>query len=110
MTTKRPVFEGAQAPGSAPVGGADHPVVEDLELTPVTAHGWRVTDGRLPLRDPHRLLAFVERRGDVFEVMQLGAGFEWHEFESLEAAIMFVCATGPRYARARSQGELAWIA
>ncbi len=88
----------------------DSPHAGQLGLTPVTAHGWRVVDDRLPARDPFRLLAFIERRGDLFEVMQLGAGFEWHEFESLDAAVAFVCETGSRLAQERMRGDLAWIA
>ena len=87
----------------------DGPSVEDVQLTVVTAHGWRVSDGRLPLGDPLRLLAFVEERRGVFEVMQLGADFHWHEFESLEEALAFVIETCPRVAQERLSGELAWL-
>ena len=88
-------------PGSSMVGP---PSLGDVETAAVSPHGWRLSDGRRPLGDPFRLLAFIERRGDAFEVMQLGAGFEWHEFESFEAAIASVIETGPRLTRER-QGE-----
>lgn len=89
---------------------ADSPEPGDLQLTPVSPLAWRVTDGRLPADDPFRLLAFVELRGDEFEVMQLGGRFEWHRFGTLSAALAFVCASGPKAARERLAGDLAWIA
>ena len=89
--------------------GRDAPSLVDMQLTAVTSHGWRVSDARLPFGDPFRLLAFIERRGDVFEVMQLGAGFEWHEFGSMDSALAFVLVTGPRAAQERLHGELGWL-
>lgn len=66
-------------------------------------------DGRLPEGDPLRLLAFVEIRGDIVQVMQLGAGFRWHDFDSLEEALAFLVDTGPQAAQERLHGELAWL-
>lgn len=83
----------------------DAPRPSDVQLTPVTPHGWRVSDTRLPLRDPLRLLAYIERRDEVYEVMQLGRGFEWHEFSSLDDAFDFVLRTSARFAQARLQIE-----
>lgn len=83
----------------------DAPAPSDVQLARVTPHGWRVSDTRLPPRDPLRLLAFIELRDDVFEVMQLGRGFEWHVFPSLEEALEFVLRTAGRYAQARLQVE-----
>lgn len=85
------------------------PTLQDLAITAVTGHGWRVSDGRLPQGDPLRLLAFVEQRDDRFEVMQLGSGFQWHEFDSMGAAVAFVLRTGPQVAQERLTGELGWL-
>ena len=85
------------------------PTLQDVEITAVTGHGWRVSDDRLPQGDPLRLLAYVEQRGDRFEVMQLGSGFEWHEFDSMDAAVEFVLRTGPQVAQERLTGELGWL-
>jgi hypothetical protein len=73
----------------------------ELRLTAVTAHGWRITDRRLPIFDPCRVVAFIERRGDSFEVMHLGGGIEWHEFASLHEAVQFVIVSAPRIAQER---------
>lgn len=88
--------------------GRDGPSVAEVRVTAVTAHGWRISDERLPKGDPFRVLAFVEHHGDVFEVMQLGAGFEWHEFESMDAAVAFVVETGSQIAQQRFRDELSW--
>jgi hypothetical protein len=82
--------------------------VDDLRLTAVTEHGWRITDRRLPIFDPCRVVAFVERCGDNFEVMQLGAGIEWTELPSLDDAVAFVVASAPRIARERLLDGDAW--
>jgi hypothetical protein len=110
MVNERPKTDPASPEATSLFVGSDSPVPDGLELTPVTSHGWRVTDGRLPVHDPLRLLGYIERRGDVFDVMQLGAGFEWNEFPSLVAAVEYLCRTGVGVARARPSGDLAWIA
>lgn len=87
----------------------DCPTLGDIDLTEVTSHGWRVSDVRLPQGDPMRLLAFVERRDDAYEVLQVGDGLERHGFESMSLALAFVIETGPRLARIRLNGELSWM-
>jgi hypothetical protein len=110
MVNERPMTGPAAPEATFLFVGSDSPVPDDVDLAPVTSHGWRVTDRRLPVHDPLRLLGYIERRGDVFEVMQLGAGFEWNEFPSLVAAVEYLCRTGAGVARARLSGDLAWIA
>ncbi len=111
MVDERPMTgSGAVPEATFLFAGSDAPVSGDLQLTSVTSRGWRVTDGRLPVHDPLRLLGYIERRADVFEVMRFGAGFEWNEFPSLVAAVEFICRTGAGVARARLSGDLAWIA
>ncbi|MES2092932.1 MAG: hypothetical protein V4531_03850 [Actinomycetota bacterium] len=57
-----------------------------LSLTQVAAHGWLVRE------EPGsgaagRLLACVEERGPDFEVMEVGGGFRWTTFPTLEKAV-----------------------
>ena len=79
----------------------DGPGPEDLGLDQVTAHGWRVTDDRLPPRDPFRVLGFIEYRADLFEVMQIGGGFEWHTFATLQDALAHIVSTATELAQQR---------
>lgn len=74
---------------------------DDIEIAQVTAHGWRLTDRHRAEHDPYRLLAYIERRDRTFEVFQLGTGLEWHEFDSLDRAVLHVLETGPRLVSAR---------
>lgn len=77
------------------------PELGDVRVTRVSEHGWRVSDVRRPAHDPLRLLAYVERRDDRFEVMQLGRGFELHDFDTLADAVAWVLRTAARCAAAR---------
>lgn len=36
--------------------------------------------------DARGLRGYIEKKGDIFEAMQLGRGFEWFSFASLEEA------------------------
>ncbi|GAB3806239.1 hypothetical protein GCM10028798_28900 [Humibacter antri] len=52
---------------------------------------WRVCDRRWSNQDARCLLGFIEKKGDRFELMELGHGFHWLTFASLaEAAEHFV--------------------
>ncbi len=70
----------------------DPPAMEDLDFDPVTAHGWRIADGRAEAHP--RVLGYIEWRDGVFEVMRFDAGFEVHEFETLDDAAEFVRRAG----------------
>lgn len=80
---------------------ADGPGPEEIGLDQVTTHGWRVTDDRLPLRDPFRVLGFIEYQAERFEVRQIGFGFEWHSFGTLEDALAHIVSTASELAQQR---------
>ena len=108
MSTARHGRLDARAP-ALPEGAADAPSLRDLRIDPVTTHGWRISDRRVPTGDPFGFLAFVEQRGGIFEVTHLGVGLEWHEFDSLDAAAAFVAETGARAARAHVTDRMTTI-
>lgn len=60
---------------------------QDLDVHPLSGTSWRVCDNRLPEDNACRLLGFIERKGDRFEVTQLDHGFVWLSFDSLDAAV-----------------------
>ncbi len=60
---------------------------EDLLVHPLSATEWRISNSRLSPEDAFSLLGFIEKKGDYFEAMQLGRGFEWFSFSSLQDAI-----------------------
>ena len=78
--------------------------LEHLHLTALTSHGWRVSDGRLPLDDPMRVLAFIEIRDGRIEVMQLGCGFRWDVFPTMREALEHVVRTTPAVTMERLGG------
>lgn len=97
----------AQPESTFGFSAADSPTMADIEVVLESPDRWRIADVRLPHRDPFRLLAFVQRHGDVLAPVQCGALLYWSEFKSLAAAIDFVIASSPRTARERfSHGPL----
>ena len=95
------------ASGESPPG--DSLVMDCVVLEQVALQGWRACDDRLPPEHPRRLLGFVEQRDGIFEVMQLGTGFVWSTFESLEEAMRHVVRSAPALIEERLAGELNWI-
>jgi hypothetical protein len=94
--------------GSREAGGAAGRNV--VELQQVAWHGWRACDSRVRADDPHRLLGFIEERDSgVFEVMQLGRGFHWFTFSSLEEASVYLLQTAQNATAERMAGELSWV-
>lgn len=85
--------EGSFQPDSANrVTGREPPMVpgideRDLGLHPLSSSRWRVLDNRLPQSDARRLLGFIEKKDDRFEVTQLDHGFAWFSFATLGEAI-----------------------
>jgi hypothetical protein len=67
--------------GSAELRDWERIVVERLSVTQ-----WRVCDMRWFDHDARGLRGYIEKKGDIFEAMQLGRGFEWFSFPSLEEA------------------------
>jgi hypothetical protein len=59
-----------------------------LEVIAVGDEAWRVCDGRVDPADATRVLAFVERRHNRFELLRIGAGPAVCEhFDCLDAAL-----------------------
>lgn len=88
---------------------ATHPVeVDDVVLEAVAEHGWRACDRRMPPGHPHRVLGFIEHRGDQYEVMQLGEGFNWVTFPSLREAAGYLARPTPEWTESRRDGGTDW--
>ena len=59
-----------------------------LEVIAVGAEAWRVCDGRVDPADATRILGFVERRHDHFELLRIGgASAACERFDCLDAAL-----------------------
>jgi hypothetical protein len=99
---------GWQGAGGPP-GTEGYPAADVVELQQVTWHGWRARDTRVPEHDPRSLLGFIEERDGAFEVMQLGLGFHWLTFSSLEEASAYLLRTAQDATAERMAGELSWI-
>ncbi len=53
---------------------------------PLSSSEWRVADGRIPGNDLRGLLGFVQRSGELFEVVRMGQPFIRSYCSSLEEA------------------------
>jgi hypothetical protein len=62
------------------------PTRRDIVFHPLSSTEWRVADGRLPANDLRGLLGFVQRSGELFEVVRMGQPFIRHYCSSLEEA------------------------
>lgn len=73
----------------AAFGHGDHDGLRasDVVVRDVASSGWRVHDDRMPERDAHSVLGFIEKRDGRFEVMQLGSGFRWSTFDTMDEAV-----------------------
>jgi hypothetical protein len=60
---------------------------DDLEVRALSGSEWRVSDRRVSPHDAFSLLGFIEKKHDVYEVMQLGRGFEFFSFPTFDEAI-----------------------
>jgi hypothetical protein len=60
---------------------------DDLEIRALSGSEWRVSDRRVSPQDAFSLLGFIEKKHDVYEVMQLGRGFEFFSFPTFDDAI-----------------------
>lgn len=59
-----------------------------LEVIAVGDEAWRVCDGRVDPADATRVLGFVERRVDHFELLRFGAApTVFEHFDCLDAAL-----------------------
>lgn len=73
--------------------GADRLDPDDIDIEQIAPHGWRICDARLPRGHANRLLGFVEKRANRYEVMQLGRGSRW--FLSMGEALVHFQGDGP---------------
>lgn len=88
----------------------DAPVdLAEAEVRVVALGGWRVSDSLLDADDPQRLLGFIEKRDDGFEVMQIGRDFTWTMFRTMGEAISHLLTRGRDDVAARASSELAWL-
>ena len=58
-----------------------------LEITPLSSTEWRVCDGRMPVSDPRRVLALVERSQHYVLVTWMAPHEGWAAFPNFEAAL-----------------------
>jgi hypothetical protein len=84
-------------------------LADALVLEVVLAGSWRVCDARVAANTPGHVLAFVDERKGVFQVMQLADIFVWSTFSTMHLALAHVVDTHAAVVAARSTGELAWL-
>lgn len=58
-----------------------------LEVVALSDHEWRVCDGRVAASDATRVLAFIDKTGQVYELVRLQNGPRSEIFDSFDAAI-----------------------
>lgn len=79
-----------------------------LVLEPAAPNSWRVCDSRISAR-ADRILAFVEDKDGVFEVMQIADAFVWSTFPTMRAALTHVVLTNNAVILARPIDEWEWL-
>jgi len=89
-------------------GQARDQLGDALVLEQAEPSSWRVCDGRISSGDG-RYLAFIERRNDVFELMQVADDFVWTGFPTMKAALAYVVETHDSLREARSSGIHSWV-
>lgn len=86
-----------------------HDQLDDaLSLEQAGPSSWRVCDGRIA-RGQGRFLAFIDRKGDTFEVMQIANDFVWASFPTMRAALDHVVETYSARLSEGSAGQLDWL-
>jgi hypothetical protein len=58
-----------------------------LEVLAISDHEWRVCDGRIPASDATRMLGFIDKTGNSYELIRLQHGQQSERFSSLDAAL-----------------------
>lgn len=81
----------------------------DAVVEPLFLGGWRISDRLIDTADPAHLLGFIERRDGRFEVMQIGIGFAWTCFETMDLALDHLLTEGRIAAETRASGSLSWL-
>jgi hypothetical protein len=85
-------FFGSAGPAVAPTtrSQTDAPRSDPfLDVQALSASQWRVCDIRWPEHDARRLLGFVEKRAERFDVIQVYAGLKRLSFGSLAEATRY---------------------
>ncbi|MEF2977207.1 hypothetical protein [Subtercola sp. YIM 133946] len=82
--------------------------IPGLQVERIADHAWRVaecdsSDGITTL------LGFVEKRADLYEVMQLGATFNWTSFPTLDGALEHMKSIASETMTGRTGSDLQWI-
>lgn len=91
----------------APAASHEAPEAADIDVQALSSEAWRVRDLRFAEHDARALIGFIEKKEDVFEVMQLGGGFQWFTYPSLSDAIAHFVRVSPP---ASSQSHvLSWV-
>jgi hypothetical protein len=74
---------------------SDAPEAEDVEVQSLSSSAWRIRDTRFPEHDARALIGFIEHKGEMFEVMQMGRGFQWFTYSTLQEAIAHFARVNP---------------
>lgn len=73
------------------------PIDQSLEIVAISDHEWRVCDGRIDEADASRLLGYVEKLEDRYEVLKLVPPVDvWEDFDCLAAALAALSERCPR--------------
>lgn len=83
------------------------PEATDIDVRSLSSSAWRIRDTRFPEHDARALIGFIEAKGEMFEVMQMGRGFQWFTYPTLQDAIAhFVRVSPPADS---TQHVLSWL-
>ncbi|MEO6505010.1 MAG: hypothetical protein ABIW36_02480 [Terrimesophilobacter sp.] len=74
---------------------SDTPKATEIDVRSLSTSAWRVRDTRFPEHDARALIGFIEEKGEVFEVMQMGRGFQWFTYRTLQEAIAHFVRVNP---------------
>jgi hypothetical protein len=58
-----------------------------LEILAISDHEWRVCDGRFQQSDARRMLGYIDRTADAYELIRLSPGPRLQNFNSLKEAL-----------------------
>jgi hypothetical protein len=74
---------------------SDAPQATDIDVQSLSPSAWRIRDVRFPEQDARALIGFIEAKGEVFEVMQMGRGFQWFTYRTMQEAIAHFVRVNP---------------
>jgi hypothetical protein len=73
----------------------DAPEAPDIDVQSLSSSAWRIRDTRFPEQDARALIGFIEEKGGVFEVMQMGRGFQWFTYRTMQEAVAHFVRVNP---------------